>query len=76
MSDFFVEPAGVEPASKQVTKVLSTCLSFYWFSTYTREKAPKTYAYLFYLILASKPCKNGPDFVGASNHKGIRQSLM
>jgi len=24
-----VEPAGVEPASKQVTKVLSTCLSHY-----------------------------------------------
>jgi len=36
-----VELAGVEPASKQVTKVLSTCLDYYWLSGETRKQSPK-----------------------------------
>ena len=34
-----VELAGVEPASKQETEMLSTCLSGYWFSMQSRQSA-------------------------------------
>ena len=38
---FFVELSGVEPPSKQVTDVLSTCLSGGWLSGRLRTSAPK-----------------------------------
>ena len=71
-----VESAGVEPASKQVTKVLSTCVSFYWLSGSIREKAPKIKPYLLNFIPIPKTYRNYPDVVGASNQKGIGQSLL
>lgn len=37
----FVELGGVEPPSKQVTKMLSTCLFFDCFSSRPRTKTPK-----------------------------------
>lgn len=35
-----VELAGFEPASKQATYVLSTCLVYFWFSIESREQTP------------------------------------
>ncbi len=43
-----VEPAGVEPASEQVTNLLSTCVFLYWFSSCDRERTP--YRNLSFLI--------------------------
>ena len=37
----FVELEGVEPSSKQLTDVLSTCLSGGWLSGWLRTSAPK-----------------------------------
>ncbi len=44
----FVELGGVEPPSKQLTDVLSTCLSDDWLSGRLRTSAPK--AFLILLI--------------------------
>jgi len=38
-----VELEGVEPSSNQATKVLSTCLSFYYFSNINWQKAADSY---------------------------------
>ena len=34
----FVEPAGVEPASKHMPNMLSTCVFLYWFSETSRKR--------------------------------------
>jgi len=41
-----VEPAGVEPASKRVAKVLSTCLAEVWLSAKEKYSADHAFAYL------------------------------
>ena len=43
---FFVEPAGVEPASKLAAKVLSTCLVFVCLSAACRYETNQQVAYL------------------------------
>ncbi len=56
-----VELQGVEPWSKQAAKLLSTCLSFYWFSNWCRKKAIQHQSYPLYFTFAPKPYKSYPD---------------
>ncbi len=46
-----VDPAGVEPASKQGMTEVSTCLFFYWFSRSTRQKTALTLPYRIFFSL-------------------------
>ena len=53
---FFVEPAGVEPASKLAAKVLSTCLVFVCLSAACRYETNQQVAYLLKLRRCIEAC--------------------
>jgi hypothetical protein len=60
-----VELAGVEPASKQETEMLSTCLSGYWFSSEAWQSAAEQHLIpLFSLVnqdlLPTSPISRAP----------------
>ena len=57
----FVEMAGIEPASKQGTNMLSTCLSWPRFSSNSKTQATNYCLICCDLILASQPTRTSPD---------------
>lgn len=69
---FIVEQQGIEPWSKHGINMLSTCLSFYWFSNIVRKKAPKRYLIFCYFALRSKKVRTNPKLTALRMSVGIR----
>ena len=61
-----VELGGVEPPSKQVTDVLSTCLSRGWFSKPAWTRAPKQTLIPYEFTGSAGRCAGYPVFTSAS----------
>ena len=62
-----VEIAGIEPASKQGTNMLSTRLSWPLFSSNSKTQATNHCLICFYLISASQPTETSPDISAPLN---------
>ena len=72
VSPSIVELAGVEPASKQLTKVLSTCLVSCWLSGKARKLTSKLLLILLILQQRQGSTIASPKFRAPRNRTGIR----
>ena len=72
ISSMLVELEGVEPSSKQGTKMLSTCLAGYWFSCRDRKRAPKPCLSFFISSHSRSLCATSPKLRAPCDPVGIR----